>query len=66
MSASLDFFKITGLNKWMVFSVYVVNWRVILILNDGWVVFGTEMSLTGRIQINDISQGNLQRVQVSI
>lgn len=28
MSALLDFFKITGLNKWTVFSVYVVNWRV--------------------------------------
>lgn len=23
-----NFFKITGLNKWTVFSVYVVNWRV--------------------------------------
>ena len=30
MSALLDFFKITGLNKWTVFSVYVVKWRAIL------------------------------------
>ena len=47
MSALLEFFKITGLNKWTVFSVYVVNWRVTFFWNDGWVVFGTEMSLQG-------------------
>ena len=40
MSALLDFLKITGLNKWTVFSVLS--------------------------QINDISPGNLQRVQESI